>query len=67
VEFDQGVLVYRPKISSDKYEGSGTHGQSCAEADLRQHPHPPSKVCLSVIGVTVYLLSFCVRSFSLIW
>ncbi|RHN80609.1 putative PUA-like domain-containing protein [Medicago truncatula] len=40
----KGILVYRPKISSDKYERSSMHGQSsCAEADLRQHPHPPSK------------------------
>ncbi|KAL5068569.1 hypothetical protein RYX36_019456 [Vicia faba] len=41
----KGVLVYKPKSSCDKYEGSSMPVQSSgAEADLRQHPRPPSKI-----------------------
>lgn len=68
MEFDQGILGYKPKFNCDKYEKSSMQEQfSGAEADLRQHPRPPSKVSLSVTGVIVYLLSFCVTDFSLIF
>ncbi|CAK8572279.1 unnamed protein product [Lathyrus sativus] len=40
----KGVLVYKPKFSCNKYEGSSMQDQSSGtEADLRQHPRPPSK------------------------
>lgn len=52
MEFDQGILGYKPKFNCDKYEKSSMQEQfSGAEADLRQHPRPPSKVSLSVTGV----------------
>ncbi|KAI5398228.1 hypothetical protein KIW84_063859, partial [Lathyrus oleraceus] len=40
----KGILGYKPKFNCDKYEKSSMQEQfSGAEADLRQHPRPPSK------------------------